>query len=102
MDDIEIQLAVLDITNEENEELTFDEEVEKEVNTFELCMMGRFLTEKNINIRATKIKMADLWKPAMGINMKPLLFLFQFYHRDDIQWVVSNDPWIFDGALLVA
>lgn len=43
-------------------------------------------------------------KPAMGINikdLKPGLFLLQFYHKDDMQWVLSNGPWTFDGALLV-
>lgn len=99
-----MQLADLDIPTEENEELTFEEGVEEEVNRFELCLVGRFLTEKNINTRAMKTKMVDLWKPAMGINikdLKPGLFLFQFFHREDMQWVISNGPWTFDGALLV-
>lgn len=104
MDDIEMQLAEMDITNEENEELSFETGVEEEVNRFELCLVGRFLTEKSINVRAMKLKMADLWKPAMGISIKDLkegLFLFQFYHKEDMNWVVSNGPWTFDGALLV-
>lgn len=50
--DIEMQMADMDIDNEENEELVFDEEVEEEVNRFDLCLVGRFLTEKNINIRS--------------------------------------------------
>ncbi|KAL8126745.1 hypothetical protein AgCh_013868 [Apium graveolens] len=54
MDDIEMQLADMDITNEENEELVFDDGVEKE-----------------------------------------------FYHMDDMNWVISNGPWTFNGALLV-
>lgn len=93
MDDTEMQLADLDIENEENEELVFDEGVEEEINRFEPCLVGRFLTEKIINIRAMKTKLADLWKPAMGINfkdLKPGLFLFQFYHRDDMEWVLNN------------
>lgn len=58
--------------------------------------MGRFLTEKNINVRAMRMKLADLWKPAMGVNirdLKPGIFLFQFYHKDDMNWVLSNGPW---------
>lgn len=99
-----MQLAELDITNEENKELVFEEGIEDESNRFELCLVGRFLTEKNINVRAMKTKMADLWKPALGINikdLKPRLFLFQFYHKDDLNWVKTNGPWTFDGALLV-
>lgn len=39
-------------------------------NRYELCLVGRFLTEKSINVRATKSKTADVWKPAMGISVK--------------------------------
>lgn len=105
MVDIEMELAELDIKNEENEELVFDEGVEKEDNRFELCLVGRFLSEKNINERAMKSKLADLWKPAMGINIKSIkkrLYLFQFYHKDDLNWVINNGPWTFDNVLLVS
>lgn len=49
-------------------------------------------------------KLADVWRPAMGINikdLKPGIFLFQFYHREDIHWVVKRGSWSFDNALLV-
>lgn len=45
-DDVTMQLADLDIDNEDNEELIFDEGVEEQVNRFELCLVRRFLTEK--------------------------------------------------------
>lgn len=99
-----MRLAEMDISSEENEELMLDVGGEEEVNMFELCLVGHFLTEKSINGQAMKTKLADLWKPALGINIKDLtpgLFLFQFYHKDDMNWVKSNGPWTFDGALLV-
>lgn len=46
------------------------------------------LTEKNINVRTMRTKLADLWKPAMDFNikdLKPGIFLFQFYHTDDMK-----------------
>lgn len=55
-----MQMADIDISNEENEELSFEEGLEEEVNRFELCLVGRFLTEKNVNVRAMKSKLADL------------------------------------------
>lgn len=70
VDDIEIQMAEMDI---ENEELFFE--------------VRRFLTENNINTRAMKWKMVDVWRPTMGINIKDLVpgvFLFQFNHKDDM------------------
>lgn len=48
--------------------------------------------------------MVDVWKPAMGVNIKDLkdgIFLFQFYHINDMQWVLNGGPWSFDNALLV-
>lgn len=75
------QFADLNIEEEENEDFSFEEGVEEEINRYELCLVGRFLTEKGINTRAMMSKMADVWKPTMGINIKeidPGIFLFQF------------------------
>lgn len=41
----------------------------------------------------------------MGINIKDLkqgIFLFQFYHKNDLQWVVKGGPLSFGNAMLVA
>lgn len=69
--DIEAQLADLDldIEGEENEFLAFEGDVEEKTNTNELCLVERYLTKKNINSRTMKTKMADVWKPAIGINI---------------------------------
>lgn len=40
----------------------------------------------------------------MGINIKKLVtgvFLFQFFNKDDMQWVQSAGPWSFDNTILV-
>lgn len=79
MDNVDALMSDLDISNAENEELVFEEEVDEVSNRFELCVVGRFLTEKNLNVRAMKSKLADLWRPAMGISikaLKPSIFLF--------------------------
>lgn len=34
-------------------------------------------------------------------DSKPGIFLFQFYHINDMQWVMTGDTWSFDGAMLV-
>lgn len=102
--DIDEQMAGLNIEEEENEGLIFEGDVEEQANRYELCLVGRFLTEKNLNVRAMKSKMADVWKPTMGINIKELdagIFLFQFYHKEDLQWVINGGPWSFDNAMLV-
>lgn len=104
MENLDTLMTEMNISNEENEEIVFDEEIEENNNRFELCLVGKFMTEKNINVRATKTKLADLWRPAMGISiksMKPGIFLFQFYHMNDMKWMLNNGPWSFDGAMLV-
>lgn len=65
-------MASLDIEEEENESFVLDEDVAGGSNRYELYLVGRFLTEKSINLRAMKTKMADVWKPAMGISIKEL------------------------------
>lgn len=101
---IDEQMEGLNIEDEENESFTFEGDGEEENNRYELCLIGRFLTKKNLNVRAMKSKMADVWKPTMGINIKeiePVIFLFQFYHKEDLQWVVNGGPWSFDNVMLI-
>lgn len=100
---LEDQMANLDIEEEENESFVFDDESGDGSNRYELCLVGRFLTEKSINLRAMRTKMADVWKPTMGISIKELeqgLYLFQFFHKEDMNWVVKGGPWSFDNAML--
>lgn len=100
---LEDQMAGLDIEKEENESFVFDEEIGEETNRYELCLAGRFLTEKTVNLRAMRTKMAEVWKPTMGISIKELeqgIYLFQFFHKEDLQWVVKGGPWMFDNAML--
>lgn len=100
VEDINEQMAGMNIEDEENEQIIFDEGVEEATNKFEMCLVGRFLSEKGINTRAIKSKLADVWRPARGINikdLKPGIFLFQFYHADDMAWVLNGGP----GHLMV-
>lgn len=102
--DLNDQFNGLNIDEEKNVAFVFGGDAEAEVNRYELCVVGRFMTERNINVNAMKTKMADVWRPAMGINIKELepgVFLFQFYHKEDMQWVLKGGPWSFDNAMIV-
>lgn len=102
--DIDQQMAGLEIDEEENEGFIIEGDIDEGVNRYELCLVGRLLTEKNVNVRAFKSKMADIWKPAMGISIKELdqgLFLFQFFHKEDMRWVLRGGPWSFDNIMVV-
>lgn len=83
VEDINDQMGSMGIEDEENEGLFFGDEMEETSNKFDLCLLGRFLTEKSLNVRSMKSKLADVWRPIHGINikdLKPGIFLFQFYH----------------------
>lgn len=80
--DIDIQMVALDIESEENENLMFEEDVIEATNKFEICLVGRLLTEKNLNVKAMRSRLADVWKSAIGINIREIkggIFLFQFF-----------------------
>ena len=34
-------------------------------------------------------------------ELAPGLFLFQFYRKEDKQWVLNGGPWSFDNVMLV-
>lgn len=88
----------LDIENKENEELMFENDV-KAMHKYDLCSVGRFLSE-NLSTTDMKSKLANVWRSAMGINIKDIgecMFLFQFYYKEDMQWVLNGGPWSFDN-----
>lgn len=102
--DLSDHLAGLDIEEEENEAFIIEEDGAIVENKYELCVVGHFLTERSVNCRAMKSKLADVWRPAMGINIKEIekgMFLFQFYHKEDMIRVLNGGPWSFDNAMLV-
>lgn len=97
-------MAGLDIEEEENVEFILEGEAKEVANRYDLCVVGRFLTERNVNVRAMKTKIADVWRPALGINIEEIetgIFLFQFYHKKDMNWVLKGGPWSFDSVMLV-
>lgn len=101
VEDLNNQSGNMGIDDEENEELIFGDKGEEPLNKFELCLVGRVLSEKSLNVRVMKSKLADIWRPGINIkDLKPGLFLFQFYDLVDMQWVLNGGPWSFDGAIL--
>ncbi|KAI3719025.1 hypothetical protein L6452_19913 [Arctium lappa] len=91
-EEINNQMADLDIEGEENGEFFFEEDIEEEIHKYDMCLVGRFLTEKNLNFRAMRTRLADVWKATMGIKKEmeaPGLLIMQCLknlgrHRDDV------------------
>ncbi|WOG99984.1 hypothetical protein DCAR_0519340 [Daucus carota subsp. sativus] len=67
-------------------------------------LVGRFLTEKNINLQAMRNVLASLWRPKEGVEIHDIggyRYSFVFYHVMDLRKVVEGGPWSFEQNMLV-
>lgn len=72
------------------------EETAIQTNTEHFILVGRFLTEKNINFNAMQNMMASLWRPREGMEIHDLggyRYSFIFYHIMDLNKVLEGGPW---------
>ncbi|KAG8472056.1 hypothetical protein CXB51_036863 [Gossypium anomalum] len=97
-------LANLHIMDEEGDPLVMEgDEFSAELN-YELCLVGRVLTESIVNFPALKNTMADLWHPLKGVTiteMEDKRILFRFYSEVDLKRVLDGMPWFFNRHLIV-
>lgn len=78
------------------------EEITVKEQTF--ILIGKFLTDKNINFKAMQDMMASLWRPKEGMEVHDLggfRYSFVFYHILDMQRVLEGGPWSFEQNMLV-
>ncbi|XP_050211918.1 uncharacterized protein LOC126662073 [Mercurialis annua] len=71
---------------------------------YKWCLVGRFLTEKTVNLTAVKTVLPPIWKPVRGVCITeagPNLFLFQFFHEMDMKRVLEDGPWTFEFHLFI-
>ncbi|CAN1245277.1 hypothetical protein LINGRAPRIM_LOCUS2935 [Linum grandiflorum] len=103
---MEARLRALAITEDEER----IEEVEDLVPTapsqenYQLCVVGRFLTDRVFNFEVVKERLAEIRRPQRGLSIRGLedrRLLFRFYHKLDLRWVVDNGPWNHNGCLLI-
>lgn len=67
-------------------------------------LVGRLLTEKNINFPAMQNVLASLWRPREGMEIHDIggrRYSFVFYHPMDLQKVLDGGPWSFEQSMLV-
>ncbi|GAU41105.1 hypothetical protein TSUD_139740 [Trifolium subterraneum] len=95
----------LTINEEEEEELEllFDETRENNTEP-EFTLVGRFLIDRPIRFRMMRLKISEYWSPVCGVSIKEVksnLFLFKLFHRRDLERVLKQGPWSFDGYTLI-
>lgn len=105
MKEIEDKYAALNIAEEEESGVKYEEELE-ETNDIDTrwSLVGRLLVDILIDFNAMQNTLDGLWKPGKGLYVKelgPNLYLFQFCHELDIKRVIEGSPWTFNRALLV-
>lgn len=67
-------------------------------------LVGRFLTEKNINFNAMQNVMTSLWRPKEGMEVHDLgsfRYSFVFYHMMDLHKVLEGGPWTFEQSMMI-
>ena len=77
---------------------------EKALEECSLSLIGRFLTTKSINSRVAKSLLRSVWKFGQDLRISDVgdgLFQFKFTMDSQIEWVLNNDPWSFDGHILL-
>lgn len=101
---MEGDLERLSLIEEEEEGFVFHVDESKEGSIVDLCLVGRFLTYRSIRSNIMKDQMADIWRPVRGVSVtkaSPGIFLFQFFHKADMQRIFLWGPRSFDNHLLI-
>lgn len=92
---MDVRMEDLSLFDDEEKELLFDVVKGSSSGTdYKLCLVGRFLTNHNINFNIMQHRMASVWCPGKGINIKDIgshLFLFQFFHIVDLKRVIEGE-----------
>lgn len=60
-----------------------------------LCLVGRFLVNRLVQLCEVKVHMPEVWWPVKGVSVKVEhegLFLFQFFHKLDMEEVLKGGP----------
>lgn len=68
------------------------------------CLVGRFMCDRSIHVLSMKKRIADIWRPVKGVNIKEAKdgsFLFHFSHQLDMEAALQGGPWTFDSHLLI-
>lgn len=90
---------------EEGDDLTLNMEGNQPENSvMQWCLVGRFLPNKPVRAHIMMDRLSTIWMPVKGVAIKRLKqdrFLFQFYHKLDMERVLAGGPWLFDNYMLV-
>ena len=102
---MDLSLTALSLSQGETEFLSLERVVDVGgENTFELSLVGRFLTDRSINFNFMRDRLSHLWRPGKGVCISELAnqrYIFKFFHAVDLKRVMAGGPWTYDNHLLI-
>lgn len=103
-DHASVDMASLTLEDDEEGVVIVDDEVGQEYGDSDLCVVGRFLNARPVNFTAMKHTLAALMQPAMGMSVREInggLYVFQFFHKVDMNRILDMSPWTFNNNPLI-
>ncbi|MBA0879066.1 hypothetical protein Goshw_003306 [Gossypium schwendimanii] len=73
------------------------EENKADEESYDLCLVGRVITDSIVNFTSLRNTLADLWHPLRGVSITELeskRILFRFYSEIDLKRVMDGMPLI--------
>ncbi|KAH1047686.1 hypothetical protein J1N35_038470 [Gossypium stocksii] len=104
IDLVDTELASLNLLDEEEDPLLVLDENNVGEQLYDLCLVGRVLTESVVNFPSLKNTLVDLWHLLRGVSITELAnkrILFRFYSEVDLKRVLDGLPWFFNRHLIV-
>ncbi|XP_023925871.1 uncharacterized protein LOC112037293 [Quercus suber] len=78
--------------------------LEEEMATPEFIIAGKFYTRRALNMEAIGLTFMPLWRSKNGFKVKNMgnhIVLFTFDNEQEVDSILSNEPWSFDKHLLL-
>ncbi|KAJ8765838.1 hypothetical protein K2173_015792 [Erythroxylum novogranatense] len=103
-DRVSASLANLSVDSAPDDGLVYGSDDLVTTDDAQLCLVGRFLTDKAINFHAMRHTLASVWQPLMGMQVREVktgLYVFQFFHAVDVHRILDMRPCTFDNHLLI-
>lgn len=82
-------------------DLSFNDPQSNEIN--ELTLVGKFITNKTVNFKATLSIITNAWNLGSNVELKAIernTITYTFRHKEDRDKVLASGPWAVKGALL--
>ncbi|KAG8493539.1 hypothetical protein CXB51_011042 [Gossypium anomalum] len=101
---VDEDLANLNIMDDEEDPLMVLGGDDEENYLYELCLVGRVLTDSVVHFSTLKNTLTDLWHPLRGVSimeMEDKRILFRFYSEIDLQRVLDGVLWFFNRHLII-